>query len=209
MIQVLPAILEHDLNAVQQRITAVQNICDEVHLDVMDGDFVPNTTCNDPVVLAALNWGNLKVVLHLMIRHPELYIRKWAWPNVSTIFVHREAVNSITGCIELIRSVGKKVGIAINPGTSSYDIVDYLDQIDAVMVMAVEPGFSAQGFNSDVLEKIAYLHNLRPSLPITVDGGVNLSTKDAIVKAGATIVCANSYLFKADNLQTAYNLLKQ
>jgi len=209
MPQVLPAILEHDLSSIQQRIDLVRDMCSEVHLDIMDGDFVPNTTVNDPVALAELHWGNLQVSLHLMIRHPELYIRKWAWPNISTIYVHREAVNSVTGCIELIRSVGKKVGLVINPGTSSYEIVDYLDQIDAVMVMGVEPGFSAQGFNSDVLEKIIYLRQLKPNMPITVDGGVNLATKDMIVKAGTTAVCANSYLFKADNVQTAYNLLQQ
>ncbi len=209
MIKVLPAILEKTTPAIGQRLSAVQPFCDEIHLDIMDGDFVPNTTVNDPKALAQIKWGNVKVSLHLMIRHPELYIRNWAFPEVSSMVVHREAVNNVADCIDLIRKQGKQVGIALNPHTPSYEITDYLDDIDFVMIMAVEPGFSAQAFNSDVIEKIRYLHELKPTLPIAVDGGVSLQTKVGVVKAGATILCANSYLFKADDLQAAFNLLKQ
>jgi ribulose-phosphate 3-epimerase len=209
MITVQPAILEKTTQAISQRLAAVQPLCHEVHLDIMDGDFVPNTTVNDPQAIADINWNNTQVSLHLMIRHPELYLRSWAFPQVSSLVVHREAVNNVAGCIALIRQLGKKVAIALNPHTPSYEITDYLDDLDFVMIMAVEPGFSAQAFNSDVLEKIRYLHELKPTLPIAVDGGVSLQTKAAIVKAGGTILCANSYLFKAEDVQTAFNLLKQ
>ncbi len=204
---VLPAILEHDINSIQQRVDAVAGIASEIHLDVMDGEFVPNKTLLDPFELEAIDWKGLKVSLHLMIKNPELYIRKWAFANVSSIIVHREAVNNMENVIQLVRSQDKQFGVAINPHTPSYAITDYLDQIDLVMIMGVEPGFSAQGFNADVLDKIRFLHAQKPTLPIAVDGGVNLQTKTEIVKAGASILCANSYLFKAPNLIEAYQRL--
>lgn len=204
---VLPAILEQDLKSIQQRVDAVAGIASEIHLDIMDGEFVPNTTVNDPMELENIDWKGLKVSLHLMIKHPELYIRKWAFPAVSSMIVHREAVNNMDNVIDLVHGQGKQFGIAINPHTPSYDITDYLDKIDVVMVMGVEPGFSAQGFNADVLDKIRFLHEQKPALPIAVDGGVNLQTKAEIVGAGATILCANSYLFKAPSLAEAYQRL--
>lgn len=209
MITVQPAILESDVSAIQNRLDAVRDLCDEVHLDVMDGDFVPNTTFSDPAAIAQLNWGKLRVSLHLMIRNPELYIRRWAFPAVSSFVIHREAMNNVADCIQLVRNVDKGMAIAVNPHTTSYEVLEYLDDIDFLMVMCVEPGFSAQAFNSDVLDKIKYIHGLKPKLPIAVDGGINLRTKVPVVAAGASILCANSYLFKADNLQDAYNLLKQ
>lgn len=209
MITVQPAILEHDVQSIQRRLDAVRDVCPEVHVDIMDGEFVPNTTVNDPTALANLNWGNLRVSLHLMIAHPELYVRRWAFPQVASMVVHREAMTNVTDCIQQIQRVNAQVAIALNPHTPSYEVVDYLDAIDFLMIMGVEPGFAAQAFNSDVINKIEYLHGLKPDLPIAVDGGVSLKTKDALVSAGATILCANSYLFKADNVQDAYNLLKQ
>ncbi len=209
MISVQPAILEHDLQSIQRRLDSVRSICDEVHLDIMDGEFVPNTTVNDPNEIAQLNWGKLRVSLHLMIARPELYLRRWAFPEVSSMVVHREAVTNLPDCVNQIRQLQKQVAVALNPSTTSYDIKDYLSLLDFVMIMGVEPGFAAQAFDHDVIDKISYLHDLAPALPIAVDGGVNLKTKPALVRAGATILCANSYLFKTDDLQTAYNLLKQ
>jgi ribulose-phosphate 3-epimerase len=204
---VLPAILEHDVQSIQQRVDAVAGIASEIHLDIMDGEFVPNTTVNDPLVLEQVDWKGLKVSLHLMIKHPELYIRRWAFDQVSSMIVHREAVNNMSHVIELVHEQGKLFGVAINPHTPSYDITDYIEQLDLVMVMGVQPGFSAQGFNADVLDKIRFIHEQRPDLPIAVDGGVNLQTKADIVAAGATMLCANSYLFKAPDLQEAYQRL--
>lgn len=209
MITVWPAILEKDLHAMQQRIDAVAGLVPEVHLDIMDGEFVPNTTVHDPAKIDTLDWKGLKVSLHLMIRHPELHVRQWALPYVSSMVIHREAVVNLPSLIELMQAVDKPLALALNPNTSSYEITDYLDQLAFVLVMGVEPGFAAQGFNSDVLDKIRFLHEQRPNLPIAVDGGVNLKTKWPIVEAGATIVCANSYLFKADQLVTAYEELRR
>src|SRR3990167_633249 len=207
MITVWPAILEKNVHDIQQRIDAVVGVLPEIHLDVMDGEFVPNTTVNTPAAIDSLAWKGLKVSLHLMIAHPELSVRQWALPYVSSLVIHREAVTNMENIIQLAQAVDKPLAIAINPHTSSYDITDYLDQLAFVMVMGVEPGFAAQGFNSDVLDKIKYLHAQKPALPIAVDGGVNLQTKWPIIEAGATILCANSYLFKADDLTAAYHEL--
>ncbi len=209
MITVWPAILEHDLQSIQQRIDAVAGLVEEVHLDIMDGDFVPNTTVNDPEGISTLDWKGIKVSLHLMIKHPELQVSNWALPFVSSMVIHREAVNNMDSLIQLMRDINIPLAIALNPHTPSYEITQYLDQLAFVMVMGVEPGFAAQGFNSDVLEKIRYLHEQKPTLPIAVDGGVSLKTKTAMVEAGANILCANSYLFKADDLALAYQRLRE
>lgn len=207
MITVWPAILEKNLHDIQLRIDAVAGVVPEIHLDIMDGEFVPNVTVNSPAEIESLDWKGLKVSLHLMIKHPELHIRSWALPNVSSMVIHREAITNMDNVIQLVKDTEKDLAIAINPHTPSYEITDYLEQLAFVMVMGVEPGFAAQGFNNDVLDKIKFLHEQKPDLPIAVDGGVNLKTKWPIVEAGATILCANSYLFKADDLTAAYHEL--
>lgn len=202
-IQIQPAILEQDINEIQRKINLVKGLCTEVHLDIMDGDFVPNVTVNDPQLISALDWGDLKVSLHLMIAHPDLHVRRWNLPNISSMIIHKEAANNVGECLRLVHQLDKQVALAINPHTSTYEITDYLDQLDAVMVMGVEPGWSAQAFNYDIIEKIKYLRNLKPNLTIMVDGGVNGSTKHDILKAGANVLCANSYIFQAANMTTA------
>lgn len=209
MITVWPAILEKNVHDIQQRIDAVASLVPEIHLDVMDGEFVPNTTVHDPVEIDSLDWKELKVSLHLMIKHPELHVRQWALPYVSSLVIHREAITNMENIIQLVREVGKPLAVAINPHTPSYEITDYLEQLAFVLVMGVEPGFSAQGFNSDVIDKIKFLHSQKPNLPIAVDGGVNEKTKWPIIEAGATMLCVNSYLFKADNLIDAYHELRR
>lgn len=207
MITVLPAILEKDIQSIQRRVDSVVGLVSSVHLDIMDGDFVPNTTVNTPEALASIDWKGLAVSLHLMVKHPELYIRSWALPYVTSMVVHREAVNNMDSIIQLVHGADKQLSIALNPGTSSYELADYLDQIDQVMIMGVEPGFSAQGFNADVLEKIRLIHQQKPELPIAVDGGVNGSTRQMLVEAGATILCANSFLYKSDDIALAIKQL--
>lgn len=207
-IHVYPAILEHDLAELQHKVDIVKPYCTTVHLDVMDGEFVANTTVNDPAEVAEVNWGNLRVSLHLMIKNPIFYLKKWAFPQVDSIVIHLEASSNLTEEIKLIKQLGKQPVVAINPHTPTYAITEYLDELAGVMIMAVEPGFSTQAFNADVLNKIAYLHALKPALPIMVDGGVNGTTKDAILKAGATILCANSYIFKATDVGQAIQHLQ-
>ncbi len=208
MIEVQPALLEQDINELQRKIDLVKGLVREVSLDVMDGEFVPNTTINDPEAISKLDLGDLTMSLHLMIARPQLYLKKWDLPQVTLMYVHREAAENLEQIIKLIKGMGKKVGIAINPHTPTYDVKEVLDDLDSVLIMGVEPGFAAQAFNSDVLEKIKYLRELKPELDIMVDGGVNGKTIETIKEAGASTVCANSYLFKADNLEEAIKSLQ-
>jgi len=192
MPKIVPAILEKDLASIKAKVKLVKPYVDLIQLDVMDGEFVPNVTYNDPEGIAELG---VKVEPHLMVMHPEFCIAKWNLPNVETIFVHIEAATNLAEIIRLIKAAGKRVGVAINPTTSTYDLDDYLTQIDCVMVMGVSPGFSGQGFQYDALEKIKHFKKIRPELLIAVDGGVNFDTKDQILAAGADILAVNSVLF--------------
>ncbi|MFH0818537.1 MAG: ribulose-phosphate 3-epimerase [Patescibacteria group bacterium] len=206
MTKVIPAILENNISDIKQRIAQVKDYVDLIHLDVMDGDFVPNTTFNDPTALAKENLG-IKIRVHLMISQPEFSIKKWNFDAVEAIVFHREAVNNMDEAIRLVRSINKKVGVAVNPKTSSYEIKDYLSKLDIVLVMGVVPGFSSQAFNSDVLDKIKYLKEQQPNIEIEVDGGVNKACKDKIIEAGADSLAANSYIFKSPDIKTAIESL--
>lgn len=208
MIEVHPALLEQDINELQRKINLVKGHASTIHLDIMDGEFVPNTTVNDPAQIAQLDWGGMNVALHLMISRPTLYLKKWAFPEVSCMTVHQEAAENLPETISMIHSLQKHAGLAINPHTSTYDIKAVLDQLESIMVMGVEPGFAAQAFNADVLQKISYLRELKPDIQIVVDGGVNSATIGMIKEAGATAVCANSYLFKSDNIADAIKTLQ-
>ncbi len=208
MINVYPAILEHTVAEIQHKVNVVKPYCKTIHLDVMDGEFVPNTTVNEPEVLADLQWDHVTVSLHLMIKNPLFYLKKWAFPQVESMIIHYEASNNLAEEIKLIKQLGKQAVVAINPHTPTYAVTAYLDQLTAVLIMGVEPGFSTQAFNADVLNKIVYLHALKPELSIMVDGGVNGTTKDSIIKAGATVLCANSFLFKATDLSKAIEVLR-
>lgn len=207
MIEVLPAILEKNINEIKRKIELVKPYVRHAHLDVMDGEFVPNATFNDPDKLKEVNFG-IKINPHLMIKRPEFFVKKWALPEVETIIVHKEAVTNMKEMIELIKGLGKRVGMAINPRTASYDIKDYLDNIDLALVMGVEPGLAGQAFNEDVLAKIRQLREWKPRLDIEVDGGVSDRTSAMIIKAGANMLAANSYIFSKENIKEAIDSLK-
>ncbi|MCW1929927.1 MAG: ribulose-phosphate 3-epimerase [Candidatus Kerfeldbacteria bacterium] len=200
MIQVVPAILEKTEEAIREKVSLLKGIADFVQLDVMDGQFVSNTTFLDASRLADLP---VTMEVHLMIERPVFHLDAWALPNVSRMIVHYEALDNVSHTISHIRKLGKQVGIAINPGTSTFDIKEYLNDLDLVVVMGVEPGFSGQQFQRDVLEKVKEIKKIRPDMLIEVDGGVNSYTRNNIVNAGADILAAASFLWKAPDLKQA------
>lgn len=206
MPEVVPAILEENLEEIKKKVKLVKPYVKRIQLDVMDGEFVPNSTYNSPTGIEDLG---IDVEVHLMIMRPEFYVAKWALKNVETIIIHQEAVSNMEEAIRLIKDAGKKVGLAINPGTSTYEIKPFLDQIDLILVMGVKPGFSGQALNLDVLEKIKYFKKLKPNLPIEVDGGVNMETKNILMRAGVDILVANSSIFHSENIEEAINQLKK
>lgn len=206
MIQVVPAILEKTEADIRSKIALLQGITDFIQLDVMDGQFVPNTTFNTPRSLADLP---VTMELHLMIERPIFHLDAWALPNVSRMIVHYEALDNVEHTIKHIRSLGKQVGIALNPMTSSFELKDYIDDIDLVLVMGVDPGFSGQQFQRDVLEKIRELKKMRSDVLVEVDGGVNAYTRKGIVEAGADILAAASAIWKAPNVAQAMKELQE
>lgn len=205
MTQIVPAILEKTFPDVQQRVKEITPYATFIQLDVMDGVFVPNTTFQNPEEAATLA---VTMELHLMIDKPEFFISRWAVPNVTRMIVHYEAVSNVSRIIDQIRGAGKEVAIAINPGTSTYVLKDYVDQLDMVLVMGVEPGFSGQEFHYDVLEKIKEIKKQRPEVLVEVDGGVNARTRNAIVNAGADILAAASYVWNAEDVGAAMEFLR-
>ncbi len=203
-ISVIPAILETDFDAIVKKAAISKTLSPITQLDVMDGVFVPNTTFADPAKIAEID---CTFELHLMIAKPEMFVAQWDIPNVQRIIVHYEAVSNLQHVIDQIKKMGKEVGIALNPGTPSHALDDVIDQLDMVLVMGVQPGFSGQKFEYDVLEKIKELKGMRSDVVVAVDGGVNMWTRDRIVEAGATILDANSVIWGSSDPVMAYNEL--
>lgn len=205
MIEIVPAILEQSWEEITEKVDRIKPYTSFVQLDVMDGAFVPNNTFNDTAKLRTLD---IDMEVHLMIEKPDLHLRTWAMPNVKRMIVHFEAVSNMRHVIDQIRKLGKQAAVAINPGTSTYEIKDYLNELDMVVVMGVEPGFSGQSFQKDALEKIREIKKWKPEMRVEVDGGVNGYNRDAIVAAGADVLALASFIWKAENMQEAFDILR-
>jgi ribulose-phosphate 3-epimerase len=205
MVHVIPAVLEKTIEGIREKVERIRPYTDIIQLDVMDGAFVPNETFRNPAQLRDLP---ITMEVHLMIERPVLFLNSWALPNVKRLIVHFEAVDNMEHMIQHMRQTGKEVGIAMNPGTSTYELKPYINDIDLVLIMGVDPGFSGQGFQKDVLEKIKEIKKFRPDVLVEVDGGVNADNRDAIVKAGADILAAASFVWKAPDLGVAMAALK-
>jgi ribulose-phosphate 3-epimerase len=203
-IQIIPAILETDFDAIVKKAAVAKTLSPITQLDVMDGIFVPNTTFSDPQKIAEID---CTFELHLMITKPEMFVAQWDIPNVQRMIVHYEAVANLQHVIDQIKKMDKEVGIALNPGTPSHALEDVIDQIDMVLVMGVQPGFAGQKFEYDVLEKMKELKGMRSDIVIAVDGGVNMRTRDRVIEAGAKVLTVNSVIWGSTDVAAAYNEL--
>lgn len=206
MTQVVPAILEQDLEAIQKKVEIIKEYTNFIQLDVMDNEFVPNETFRDPTQLGDLD---IMMELHLMIDKPSLYVGAWALPNVTRMIVHQEASTNLPHLVQLIKDTGKEVGVAINPETSTHTLKEVIGDLDLVLVMGVEPGFSGQDFHNDILEKIREVKDMRPDVVVEVDGGVNGDNAGAIVAAGCDILAASSYIWKSKDIASAIKTLEE
>ena len=217
-IKIAPSILSADFGKLNEEIASVEPYVDLLHVDVMDGHFVPNITIGAPVVRCLQT--ALPLDLHLMIEHPEKYVEDFvkaamvggraqgadggdlggrAARDVS-ITVHQEAcpdLKVLRDILKLIHSFGVRAAVSINPETSVGEILPVLDEVEMVLVMSVHPGFGGQKFIASALEKIAAIRKLKPDLDIEVDGGINAETAAACVKAGANILVAGNFIFGA------------
>ena len=202
-----PSLLAADFSKLREEIAEVEKFGAEyLHLDVMDGNFVPNISYGAPVISSLRKHSNLVFDVHLMVNEPDYLIKDFAQFS-DIITVHAEAVKHLNRTIQLIKSFGKKVGVALNPSTP-LDILKYeLKNIDMVLIMTVNPGFGGQKFIPEMLPKIKELRNLAPEIDIQVDGGINDKTGKLAVQAGANILVAGSYIFSG-NYENKINSLK-
>ena len=200
-ILISPSILAGDFSQLGQDIQKLENAgADMIHVDVMDGHFVPNITIGPPVIKSLRKYTDLPFDVHLMISPVHKYIEDFSKAGSDIITIHPEATENIKDSIDLIKSLKKKVGLSLNPDTPIDAIKKYLDQIDLVLVMTVYPGFGGQKFISKVLNKIKNLKNIKDEnkfrFDIEVDGGVNFENNKLAIEAGANILVSGTTIFK-------------
>ena len=213
MIKVAPSILSSDLSHLAEEIQTIQSAgADMVHIDVMDGSFVPNITIGSPVVKSLRNTTNLDFDVHLMIEHPETQIDAFVDAGADIVTFHVEATHHAHRVIQQIKSRGVRAGIAVNPGTSLAMIEEVLGDVDMVLVMTVNPGFGGQRFIDSQLDKVHMLYHTIEDMgyecDIEVDGGINAKTSELVREAGANILVAGSAVYGADDIQAAIDSIR-
>ncbi|MCI6024852.1 MAG: ribulose-phosphate 3-epimerase [Methanomassiliicoccales archaeon] len=211
MVKVSPSMLSANFSKFGEEIERVERSgADWIHLDVMDGMFVPNITIGAPIIKAVRKNSELPFDVHLMIEDPIRYIDDFTKAGADILTVHTEAKGDIMGAIDKIHENGLKAGISLNPGTPVSDITIYLNKVDLVLVMTVQPGFGGQSFREEGIPKIEFLRRYADEnglrYDISVDGGINRNTGKRCADAGATVLAAGSYLFKMDDMSPEIEL---
>ena len=215
-IKISPSILSCDFSEIGSEIEKLNNSgADLIHIDVMDGHFVPNLTFGPPVISKIRKCSKLPFDVHLMISPVEKYIQDYANAGADIITFHPEATDNIQRTIDVIKSCGKRVGISLNPETPSAVIKNYLKEIDLILIMSVNPGFAGQKFMPEVLEKVKFfrskIKNENLNIDIEIDGGIDFETAPLAIKAGANILVSGTTIFKGENniSENIKNLRKQ
>jgi ribulose-phosphate 3-epimerase len=214
-IQISPSILSADFSQLGVEIKKLEEGgADMIHVDVMDGHFVPNLTIGPPVIKALKKKCNLKFDVHLMISPVHKYIESYADAGADIITIHPEATDNLGASILKIRDLNKKVGVSLNPESKIDLIRKFVDKIDLILIMSVNPGFGGQKFMPEVLEKIRELKKIQKeknlNFDIEIDGGINFDNCKDAIDAGANILVSGTTIFKSNNgdIKKNINLLK-
>jgi len=214
-IQISPSILSADFSQLGNEIKRLEEGgADMIHVDVMDGHFVPNLTIGPPVIKALRKQCSIKFDVHLMIAPVHKYIEAYADAGADIITIHPEATENLEESISKIKSLNKKVGVSLNPESKLDLITNYLEKIDLVLIMSVNPGFGGQKFMPEVLDKVKQLKEIKSkkniNFDIEIDGGINFDNCQLAIEAGANILVSGTTVFKSNNgdIKKNINLLK-
>ena len=214
-IQISPSILSADFSQLGNEIKRLEEGgADMIHVDVMDGHFVPNLTIGPPVIKTLRKHCSLKFDVHLMISPVHKYIKTYADAGADIITIHPEATQNLRESIKMIKDLKKKVGISLNPESKVELITEFLDQIDLVLIMSVNPGFGGQKFMPEVLDKVKDLRKIQQEKKLTfdieIDGGINFENCKIAIEAGANILVSGTTVFKSNDgdIKKNINLLK-
>lgn len=214
MIRIAPSLLSADFARLGPEVAEAE-ACggDWIHVDVMDGHFVPNITLGPPIVKAVSLHTKLPLDVHLMIESPERYIPDFAAAGASVITVHAEACIHLHRVVHQIKELGLKAGVAINPGTPASAVREVLEDVDMILVMTVNPGFGGQAFIPSTLRKIAQIrqwaNEVHPDLLIEVDGGIAEATAPLVVEAGADVLVAGNAVFGRSDRAAAIKAIRE
>ncbi len=212
-ILISPSILSADFSNLGSEIKKLEEGgADLIHVDVMDGHFVPNLTIGPPVIKNLRKYTKLPFDVHLMISPVHKYIENYADAGADIITIHPEATENLKDSINLIKKFGKKVGVSLNPKTEIKTLIDEIENIDLILVMSVNPGFGGQKFMPEVIDKIIKLKKIKDreqyQFDIEVDGGINFSNSKKVLEAGADILVSGTTIFKENNGNIKTNIEK-
>ena len=212
-IKISPSILSADFSILGDEIKSLEQAgADLIHIDVMDGHFVPNITMGPPIIKMVRKCTKLPFDVHLMISPVEKYIKAFADAGSDIITIHPEATDNLKRAVGTIKSLGKKAGVSLNPKTPISALMNVINDIDLILIMSVNPGFAGQSFMSEVLPKVTELRKMinekKLKIDIEIDGGINFETAPLAVKAGANILVSGTTIFSGslkDNIQKLRN----
>ena len=212
-IKISPSILSADFSILGDEIKSLEQAgADLIHIDVMDGHFVPNITMGPPIIKMVRKCTKLPFDVHLMITPVEKYIKAFADAGSDIITIHPEATDNLKRAVGAIKSLGKKAGVSLNPKTPISALMDVINDIDLILIMSVNPGFAGQSFMGEVLPKVTELRKMindkKLKIDIEIDGGINFETAPLAIKAGANILVSGTTIFSGslkDNIQKLRN----